>query len=466
MRKGTIKNSLLAFMAVILAGCSAQPGDPGIYPDYRDVTVPCNIAPLNFHYTGVRYARTTFSAGDKSFSIRGGTVRISPERWRSLLLAAKNGIIEVSSSAMDGWRIYVSADSVDRYLTYRLIEPGYEVWDRVEIRERDLSGFSERVLSSHENTDNSCMNCHIHKGNRSMFYLRGAKGGAVLNDGGTIRKLNLRNEDMISGTVYGDLHPDGRWGVFSTNIIIPGFHTLGSRRLEVYDTASDLTVADFEDNRMLNTAEFADAGKLETFPCFSADGRSVFFCSADTVSLPRNIEELRYSLYRADFDPETGILGPGAEIIWDAGEHNASVCHPKASPDGNWIMYTVADYGTFPIWHRECDLQLMNLGDGTVNSLEAVNSDVSDTYHSWSSNSRWFVFASKREDGQYGKPFLCHIDENGKASKPFAVPQKDPYHYERTLKSYNIPDLGRAPAPYDYKQIGLFREHADTEIFR
>lgn len=462
-----MKNKIfIILLAILLAGCSPGNGTSDIFPDYRDVTVPCNIAPLNFHYTGTRSPRTSFSAGDVHFSVSGRNVIIDRKKWERLLEAAEGGHIEVRSSVMEGWKIYVSPDGVDRYLTYRLIEPGYEVWDRVEIRERDLTGFTERVLSSHENTGNSCMNCHIHKRDRTMFYLRGTKGGAIYNDGSNIRKLNLKNEDMISGTVYGDLHPDGRWGVFSTNIIIPGFHALGDRRLEVYDTASDLTVADFDNNRMINTTSFARTDKFETFPCFSADGQSVFYCSADTVSLPQDIQNLKYSLLRTGFDKETGILGPETTVIWDAEERNGSVCHPKASPDGKWLLFTVADYGTFPIWHRECDLQMLDLENGTVLSMDAANSGVPDTYHSWSSNSRWFVFASKRDDGQYGKPFLCHVDEKGNISKPFVVPQKDPYHYENTLKSYNIPDLGAMAAPYDYKSIGMIRDNTDAEPFK
>ena len=81
----------------------------------------------------------------------------------------------------------------------------------------------------------------------------------------------------------------------------------------------------------------------------------------------------------------------------------------------------IADYGTFPIWHRETDLKLMDLQNGQIDSLPTINSDRSDTYHSWSSNSRWFVFASKRGDGQYGKPYFAYISPDGTAGKPFVL---------------------------------------------
>ena len=447
-------------LALVLCCTPAAESAPGVYPDYRDVMVPCNIAPLNFRYDGAA-GRTVISAPGVRFSTLSRSVRIPQRRWAELLKAARGGAMEVSGPLGD-WKIYVSEDPVDEYLTYRLIEPGYEVWDRVEIRERNITDFSERVLCSWENTGNSCMNCHTHKGDNSLFYIRGRKGGALLNRGGKLRYLSLKAEGMLSGTVYGDLHPSGRWGVFSTNVIIPGFHTLPEKRMEVYDSASDLTVADFEGNRMINAPEFARADRLETFPCFSADGNSVFFCLADTLSLPEDIESLRYSLARTSFDPQTGALGPEISIIRDA---EGSVCHPKASPDGRFLMYTVADYGTFPLWHRECRLELMNLETGETRSLEDIHENASDSYHSWSSDSRWFVFASKRGDGQYGKPYFCHIDAQGNPSKPFVLPQIDPEHYRKTLKSYNIPDLGTSGAPYDSEVTGRIWESTETEKF-
>lgn len=458
--------TLLILLAFLLGACAEDhSGEPGMTPDWRGVTVPCNIAPLNFRYTGSVPAgvTTTFKSGEAAIRVRGREVRPDPREWSALLASGSD--ITVSSSAFsEPWTIVVSRDSIDRWLTYRLIEPGYEVWDRVEIMERDLSTFDERPLSSWKNTDNSCMNCHIHKGSNSMFYLRGRKGGAILNRDGNVEKLSLKNDRMISSTVYGDLHPDGRWGVFSTNIIIPGFHTEALRRLEVYDTASDLAIADFDSRRMLTPAPLCDAGKFETFPCFSADGRSIYYCSADTTGFSKSVECLKYSLMKVSFDPRTGATGR-PEIIWDGPAHNASVCHPKASPDGKWLLFTIADYGTFPIWHRECDLAMLNLQTGEFADLSEVNSDRSDTYHSWSSNSRWFVFASKRGDGQYGKPYICHVAADGTCGKPFPVPQEDPLHYNKTLKSYNIPDLGPTSAPYDTARVAELRNFAEAIEF-
>jgi hypothetical protein len=113
------------------------------------------------------------------------------------------------------------------------------------------------------------------------------------------------------------------------------------------------------------------------------------------------------------------------------------------------LLFTVQNYGTFPIWHPESDLRMMNLQTGAIDSLAIVNSDLSDTYHSWSSNSRWFVFASKRDDGLYGKPYFCYVDKNGRAHKPFCLPQQSPTFYDTFLKSFNAPELSKGKLPFD-----------------
>ena len=446
-----------------------------VFPDYRDVTVPCNIAPLNFYYTDPEASRfvTTFTSAGTTVKVRGRNVVWKKKAWARMLSTGADVEVLSEYKTPSGpksfrWSIRVSADAIDPYLTYRLIEPGFEVWDDLEIIERNLESFEAYPISDWRNTKNKCMNCHIHaqgRGDLSMFYLRGEGGGAILNRGGTLRKLTLKDSSMISPTVYGEIHPEGRFGVFSTNIIIPAMHPYGNRRMEVYDTASDLCVADFDGNKMTTFPEFARKDVFETFPVFSADGKYVYYCAAPAKNLPAEIENIGYSLVRIPFDAETGTLGNQVDTLWSFSERGLSVCHPKASPDGRWLLFTVADYGTFPINHRECDLRMMDLRTGEVHALEEVNADKSDTYHSWSSDSKWFVFASKRGDGMFGKPWFSHVSEDGSVTKPFLLPQKDPHFYDSMTRSFNVPDLGNASVGFDAAEIGRVWREVPAEQF-
>jgi Tol biopolymer transport system component len=278
-----------------------------------------------------------------------------------------------------------------------------------------------------------------------MMYVRGDGGGAILNQNGRLRKLNIKTPDMVATSTYFTFAPSGRYVVFSANVVVPAVHGMAQKRLEVYDTESDIYVADLEKNRIISSKLLSDSSRLETFPTFSPDGKYIYYCTSPKVKLPENYKNLKYVLARISFDETTGSFGTQVDTLFT----ERSVCHPRVSPDGERLLFTVQDYGTFPIWHKEADLWMMNIKTGTIDMLQVVNSDMSDTYHSWSSNSRWFVFASKRDDGLYGKPYFCYVDKKGKAHKPFCLPQNDPTFYDDCLKSFNAPEMVKGKIPFD-----------------
>ena len=444
----------------LFTSCTPTPKDvvmqdvlPPIYPDYCDVTIPENIAPLNFLLRADCEA-IEVKAGELTLNASGNEVVFDIDDWKTLMQQSADKEIEVTITALINgtWKQYKSfkwqvvSDKVDPYLTYRLIEPDYEIWNHVQIQQRCVENFDVNALGHYDQLENRCMNCHTYANQDpklSMMYVRGPGGGAILNRDGVLSKLN------IPGSVYFGFSPTGRYITYSTQKIIPAFHSLASKRLEVYDAASNVYVADMQEHRVISSPLLSDSLKFETFPTFSPDGKYIYYCSADTVSLPQDIKNLQYSLVRIPFDESTGTIGTQVDTLFS----ERSVCHPRISPDGRFILYTVADYGTFPIWHPEADLQMMNLQTGAVDSLSIVNSQKSDTYHSWSSNSRWFVFASKRDDGLYGKPYFCYVDKDGKAHKPFCLPQEHPQFYDNNLKSFNAPELGKGKVPFDVDDV-------------
>ncbi len=469
--KITLHILVLCFFTLTLISCNQNPRvvkrnaeSVVIYPDYVNITLPCNIAPLNFMLREDSIRRVNVMLKGKSDSLkvssRGNKATFPLNKWKGFISKCVGDTVSVQVlGQMDKEWIqyptfywYISPDSIDSHLSYRLIEPGYEVWNRLQLRERCLENNSERILADNKLLEGRCMNCHVYGNNNSqlsMFHLRGEGGGTILNKDGELRKLNLKREGMYSGAVYGNFHPNGNLAVFSSNIIIPQFHTTDNKRLEVYDTESDLMIVDFNNNELITPHIIANENSLETFPIFSADGRWIYFCSAPFTSLPDSIKGVRYSICRVAFNPETKELGDRVDTVWNAVEQNGSASFPKASPDNRYLLFTVADYGTFPIWHKEAHLQLLDLETMEVNLLEIVNSDRSDTYHSWSSNSRWIAFASKRVDGQYGRVYFSHIDDQMNATKPFVLPQNDPEHDDLNLKSYNIPELSNGEVPFD-----------------
>ena len=160
---------------------------PHIYPDYIGVTIPVNIAPLCFNMadeTALRIdAVITDSHGHNLHSQGEESTDFDIDDWHTLLSQNPGDSLTVTVSAKyaDGWHtyrpfaMYVSADSIDYGICYRLIEPGYEVWSKMGIYERDLSSFDERPLI--ENTQfEGCVNCHsFNRGNAAdmSLHIRG-----------------------------------------------------------------------------------------------------------------------------------------------------------------------------------------------------------------------------------------------------------------------------------------------------
>ena len=91
-------------------------------------------------------------------------------------------------------------------------------------------------------------------------------------------------------------------------------------------------------------------------------------------------------------------------------------------------MYTVSSRSNFPIAQNDADLWLMDLKTRRAAPVERGRRPwptVGELHHNWSSNSRWFVFSSKREDSMYTKLYLAHIsaDEEGLEAFPAAPAQ-------------------------------------------
>ena len=466
---------LLGLMGVV--GCTSETvgdarqekGLPKIYPDYVDVTIPVNIAPLCFAMADEEAllvdAVITDSHGNNLHSQGEEAVDFDIDDWHALLAQNRGDSLSITVSAKyaDGWHsyrpfsIYVSNDSIDYGICYRLIAPGHEVWSKMGIYERDLSSFDERPLI--ENTQfEGCVNCHsFNRGNPAdmSLHIRGPHGATLLrqNDG-PFTAYNTKTEQTLGLCVYPYWHPSGRYVAYSTNVTKQTFHSAHPNRIEVFDDASDLQVYDVEKNELILSPLLKQDSIYETFPVFSADGRSLYFCAASALPEGNHqIDSIRYNLCRIDFDPATGKLGSTIETVIDAVAQHKSVSFPRPSYDGRFLCYTLSDSGQLSIWHHEADLYLLNLSTGESQVMAKANSNDTESFHNWSSNSRWMVLSSRRDDGLFTRPYFCHVDANGVVSKAFMLPQRNPrrFYRERFL-SFNVPDFIIAPTHFDGHQ--------------
>lgn len=461
MNKSLIYSCLCGWV-MMLAACTQQIDIVGqldspssLVDEYADVVVPPNIASLNFFVDAADGQEAlVFSYGDTRLTAlaEDGAVIPDLDGWKALLTQAKGEKIAVTHCLLtpEGWKshpsffLQVAEEAIDPYLAYRLIPPGYEKWNEMGIYQRNLENFDETAILENTQTDRNCMNCHsfcMQNPAQMQLHLRAKHAGTLLVNQGTITKLDTKTKETISALVYPYWHPSGKYIAYSVNDTKQLFHTNHPNRIEVMDLASDVVVYDVEKNEVFTSPSFFDSEVFETFPSFSADGKTLYYCAARKQQLPDDTEKLKYHLCAVSFDAETRTFGQQVDTLYQAEQMDRSVSFSRVSPDGNYLMFTLADYATFPIWHQEADLWMMNLQNGEIGCLDALNSNSVESYHSWSSNSRWVVFSSRRMDGLYTRPYIAYVYADGKAGKPFVLPQERGDFYQAFMNSYNIPEL-------------------------
>ncbi|SHK47962.1 WD40-like Beta Propeller Repeat [Xylanibacter ruminicola] len=474
----SIRNIVLSIGCWALVACSPTPTNvtkvnqtPEIYPDYVGVTIPVDIAPLNFAMADDAFATIDVEVkGTKGGSIHanGDYADFDVDEWHQLLKQNKGGALTFAVCAKkDGqWTGYqeftvnVSDEPLEAWgITYRRIPPSYEMYSKMGLYQRNLSNFDEEALLVNTQTPNQCLNCHT--ANRTnpdqfVFHVRGNHGATAIGKNG-IELLKAKNDSLGGSMVYPYWHPGGRYCAFSTNKTSQMFHTnMKNKRIEVYDSSSDVFVYDTETHTVLGDTIIMKKYWAENTPAFSPDGKWLYFTTAKRQIYPTDYDKEKYSLCRISFDEKTGKLGEQVDTLQSAESTGKSYTWPRPSYDGRYLMYTQTDFGYFSIWHPEADLWLLDLQTGETRPMTEVNSERTESWHNWNVNSRWFLFTSRRENGLYTQIYLSMLDKQGQATKPFLLPQRDPKRYYRELLySFNTPDFTSKPVDYDSYQTAM-----------
>ena len=465
---------LLLSVSMLMAACgprlpenyTASDKQPDIYPDYKDVMVPVNMAPLTFEMASeAEQMVAQFKANGEELLCDGSKIQPGQDDWQRLVARAAGKSIGVEVYARyDGqwtkyksFNIYVSKDSIDPYLSYRLIYPSYVSYEELTISQRNLENYDESVVYDNilcsEEGKGQCINCHnfqMYNPRRMQFHARQNLGGTVIAYDGKMRKINMKNDSILSAGVYPAWHPKLNLIVYSTNNTGQTFQMTDPNKIEVFDSESDLIAYDVERNEVTNIEN--DTTELEVFPTWSPDGKTLYYCSAHFdynggkhgSEIIKRRREVKYNIYRKSFDPQTMTFGE-RELVFDAAGLDMSATLPRISPDGRWLVFTMGKYGVFHIWHHDADLWTIDLKSNTPRPLHEVNSKDTESYHSWSSNGRWLVFSSRRYDGEYTRPFFAHVDKDGRWSKPFELPCSDPDFHRQFMKCYNVPEFMKGP---------------------
>ncbi len=456
-----------------------------IDPDYAGCTIPPNIAPLSFvvKETGGEYRVRVYSEQGEGFVVSSRTagIVIPAGKWKALLELNRGNKLyfDVYSRGEQGqWRRFgtitneIAREDVDSYLAYRRLKPVHNVYTNMGTYQRNVSTYDETPVLLSNPDSRRCVNCHTFVNNNPdtmCLHVRGGEAGAamILAREGTATKIDTRTSFNASAASYISWHPSGRLAAFSANELMQFHHAVGYSR-DVFDHNSDLCLYLVDSNSVTSTPEISAPDRLETFPTWSPDGRYLYFCSAERLwekglrakkELPLSYRRVRYDLMRISCDVAAESWGK-LETLLSAKETGLSINEPRVSPDGRFLLFCMSEYGCFPVYQQSCDLYMMDLESGRHWRLE-INSERSDSWHCWSSNSRWIVFASKRRDGLFGRTYFSYIDPDGRAHKPLLLPQQDPTFYDSFLDNFNAPEL--ITKPIRVGQDELLRAFASAE---
>jgi hypothetical protein len=436
--------------------CTQVAYEPNITPDYSGIVIPHNIAPLNFRISEkgrIYQVKIHSNHGDAiRIASKSGLIHIPLRKWRALLNENKGNKLFIDVYVKDAdnqWRQFqgitntIAKESIDETVAYRFMKPIYNWWKDIGIYQRRLTDYDVSTVLHGRSFGEGCLNCHSFVGNAPdtmTIGLRSATYGShtLMARDGAIHKIGAK-------WGYTAWHPSGRLAVYSINKVRQFFHTGGMEVRDVVDLDSALLCYHVGKKEAVSPPQLSDKNQLETYPAWSPDGRYLYYCSSPilwqnrNVVPPENYDKLKYDLRRISYDIETDQWGQ-VETVLAADETGLSILLPRISPDGRFLLFCMCRYGCFPVYQPSSDLYLMDLSTGDYRKL-SINSIYSESWHSWSSNSRWIAFSSKRKGGSLTRTYLSYVDETGQVHKPFILPQKNPTYYDSLLETFSVPEL-------------------------
>ena len=397
-------------------------------------------------------------------------------------------------------RISTSTDPVGDSLFYREVPLPFlkAVQDPSKIRWRygtiDMEDGPPIVL---ENLP-VCGNCHSFADNGSVLGLDvdygNDKGGygllpvsshMVMDDESIISWSDYKRDDgELTFGLLSRVSPTGRY-VISTvkdrSVFVARDELMISQLF--FPIKGILVVHDRETGKFFALPGADDPRYVQTNPVWSPDGKEILFARteahpddkldrpkaalldfSDVREFTRDGEPFRYDLYRIPFNAGEG----GTPLpVEGASANGMSNYFPKYSPDGKWIVFTQSrDY---MLLRPDSELFIIPAAGGPARRLR-YNTDRMNSWHSWSSNSRWLVFSSK-QNGPYTQMWLTHIDGEGNDTPPVVLDR-----FTDADRAANIPEFVNLPGdaiaeireefldPYSFLRAGTANERTGDYV--
>ena len=355
-------------------------------------------------------------------------------------------------------RFRISADSVDNAIVYRLVDPPFINLKTPDTFVRDVRQLRPRPFLKARRQ--YCINCHnfsSKSGDTGKLGIQVRYVGRTpfehtvylaVCDLQTRRIIKTLLPFQLQMTTFMSWSPDGRKLAVSANQQLFSVQPYVQEAQNTQQSSSDVAMVDLDAGTSLLLQGACDNGMLETFPRWTPDGSHIIFCKAPQKLHPRLT---KYSLMSIPYNDGRG--GEPRVLIDANGENGRSNYYPRFSPDGKWFSFVQSDFGSLiksssDIILLAADKLMQPDPEKHLKPLRSNAQNAADSWYSWSSNSRWIVFATKRDDGVYARLYMTHIDDEGNASPAVRLPlAKVP------LMSFNIPEFVANVPPIDERTL-------------
>jgi len=267
--------------------------------------------------------------------------------------------------------------------------------------------------------EQACVGCHAYSGDSVIFNCvekRTRKAVTLQRNGGGFR---TGGRDFGSFSFVA-LSPNGRYAAVVKSA--QGKLTTRHDIIEPFDLvykSADVYIYDFETDSIAPLPGASDPRFNEDMPAFSPDGSHVIFSRYQSLRRGFNdfiIESM--DLYQVPFN---GGKGGVATPVPNASANHLYQYFARYSPNGKWISFCRANGQRGIFARKESDIYLLSLHDHAVRKLSLNCEHSMDSWHDWSSDSRWLVFSSKRNNDNLTALYLSHMDDNGRSHPPIKI---------------------------------------------
>ena len=400
----------------------------------------------------------------------------TPEIWEQIKKISRGRAVTVTiagfhsadpgrSLSRGRFRFTTSDDPVGAPIFYRDVPlPFSHVLSNLEsIRWRlgEVSSYEPPVLLTGMKV---CGNCHsftadgktlamdVDYGNdKGSYVIAQVEQQTVLEKSNVISWSDYRRDDKEpTFGLLSQISPDGRH-VISTvkdrSVFSPVDELFYSQRF--FPVTGILVVYDRQTKVFLPLPGADDRQYVQSNPVWSPDGRTILFARSKCYKLP-NLKDpssalvtreevseffeggkkFRYDIYSIPFNNGKG--GTPAPLPGASGNGKSNY-FPRFSPDGKWIAFCQSD--SFMLLRPDSTLYIMPSSGGEPRRMRCNFAGKMNSWHSWSPNGKWLVFASKA-GGPFTQLWLTHIDSQGNDTPAVLLE-----HFTAADRAANIPEF-------------------------